>query len=93
MKTGGIRHGQGDRNEEIDLDIERFFRAVSRAIYEHHSKPSGLPLILAALPEYHAPPMSAVLLVAAWGVPLVLAAMLGIRAARGPAFVLAVGRS
>lgn len=33
--------------------------------------------------------MSAVLLVAAWGVPLVLAAMLGIRATRGPALALA----
>jgi hypothetical protein len=35
--------------------VERFFRAVDRAITEHHSRPSGLPLILAALPEYHSP--------------------------------------
>jgi hypothetical protein len=54
-KTGGMRHGHHTRDAEIDVDIERFFRAVSRAIEEHHSKPSGLPLILAALPEYHAP--------------------------------------
>lgn len=27
---------------------------VDRAVLEHHSKPSGLPLLLAALPEHHA---------------------------------------
>jgi hypothetical protein len=54
-KVGGIRHGQGSKKDELDLDTERFFRAVDRAILEHHSKPSGLPLILAALTEYHAP--------------------------------------
>jgi hypothetical protein len=54
-KVGGIHHGQGSKKDELDLDIERFFRTVDRAILDHHSKPSGLPLILAALPEYHAP--------------------------------------
>ena len=54
-KVGGIHHGQGTKKDELDLDIERFFRAVDRAILEHHSKPGGLPLILAALAEYHAP--------------------------------------
>lgn len=54
-KVGGILHGQGTTKDELDLDIERFFRAVDRAILEHHSKSSGLPLILAALAEYHAP--------------------------------------
>jgi hypothetical protein len=52
-KTGGVRHGQGSKRDEVDLDTERFFRAVDRAILEHHSRPSGLPLVLAALPEYH----------------------------------------
>ncbi|MCQ3971742.1 baeRF3 domain-containing protein, partial [Klebsiella pneumoniae] len=32
-------------------DRDRYFREVDRAITEHHSRPSGLPLILAALPE------------------------------------------
>jgi hypothetical protein len=54
---GGARspmhHGQGGKKDEVDLDAERFFRAVDRAVTEHHSKPSGLPLILAALPEHH----------------------------------------
>jgi hypothetical protein len=46
-------HGHGSKIDEARLDIERFFRAVDRAIAEAHSKPSGIPLILAALPEYH----------------------------------------
>jgi hypothetical protein len=48
-----MHHGHGGRKAELDLDAERFFRAVDRAVLEHHSKPSGLPLILAALPEHH----------------------------------------
>ena len=39
--------------DEVDIDAERFFRAVDRAILKHHSRPSGLPLLLAALPEHH----------------------------------------
>src|SRR5690606_4293085 len=31
-----------------------FFRAVDRAVIANYSVPSGLPLILAALPEHHA---------------------------------------
>jgi len=54
-KTGGMRHGHGSKKDEIEGDTERFFRAVDRSVLEHHSKPTGLPLILAALPEYHAP--------------------------------------
>jgi hypothetical protein len=49
----GMHHGHHSRKEEIDLDVERFFRVIDRAILEHHSRPGGLPLILAALPEYH----------------------------------------
>ncbi len=48
-----MRHGHGGREAEVDIDAERFFRAVDRGILEHHSQPSGLPLILAALPEHH----------------------------------------
>lgn len=50
---GAMHHGQGGRKDEIDGDAERFFRAVDRAVLEHHSRPSGLPLLLAALPEHH----------------------------------------
>jgi hypothetical protein len=48
-------HGHGSKMDEVQLDMERFFRIVDRAITEAHSKPSTLPLILAALPEHQAP--------------------------------------
>lgn len=48
-----MRHGHGGTRDEVDLDAERFFRAIDRAVLEHHSRPSGLPLILAALAEHH----------------------------------------
>lgn len=49
-----IHYGATSKAEVADIDRERFFRAVDRAILELHSRPSGLPLMLAALPEYHA---------------------------------------
>lgn len=52
---GGMHHGSGSRKDEVEVDMRRFFRVIDRAILEHHSRPSGLPLMLAALPEYHAP--------------------------------------
>jgi hypothetical protein len=48
-----MHHGHGGKESEVDIDVERFFRPVDRGILEHHSRPSGLPLILAALPEHH----------------------------------------
>ena len=51
--AGPMRHGQGGKKDEADKDTQRFFRAVDRAVLEHHSRPSGLPLLLAALPEHH----------------------------------------
>ena len=48
-----MHHGHGGQKDEADNDAERFFRAIDRAVLEHHSRPSGLPLILAALPEHH----------------------------------------
>ncbi len=48
-----MHHGQGGKQDEVETDAERFFRAIDRAVLEHHSRPSGLPLILAALPEHH----------------------------------------
>lgn len=57
-RAGGgasMRHGHGGKKDEIDIDRERFFRLIDRSILEHHSRPTGLPLILAALPEHHAP--------------------------------------
>jgi len=55
--TGGgktpMRHSHGGKKDEVDGDTERFFRVIDRAILEHHTRPSGLPLMLAALPEHH----------------------------------------
>ena len=48
-----MHHGHGGKKDETEKDAERFFRVVAGAIYEHYSKPSGWPLILAALPEHH----------------------------------------
>jgi len=47
-----MHHGHGGKAEEVDVDAERYFRAVDRAVLEGHSRPTGLPLILATLPEH-----------------------------------------
>ncbi len=48
-----MHHGHGGKKAEVDIDAQRFFRVIDRSILEHHSQPSGLPLILAALPDHH----------------------------------------
>lgn len=47
----GVRFSKGSKSDLEDNDATRFLRAVDRAILEHHSRPTRLPLILAALPE------------------------------------------
>ncbi|MBN1319740.1 MAG: hypothetical protein JXA87_02760 [Thermoleophilia bacterium] len=47
-----MHHGHGGKDAEVDIDAERFFRAVDRGILEYHSRPSAVPLILATLPEH-----------------------------------------
>ena len=51
--TTGVRGGQDSKSDDVDNDTERFFLAVDRAILEHYSQPSKLPLMVAALPEHH----------------------------------------
>jgi Bacterial archaeo-eukaryotic release factor family 3 len=51
---GTVHYATGQKSQEVELEQQRFFRAVDRAILEHHSRRSSLPLMLAALPEYHA---------------------------------------
>ncbi|HET6575930.1 MAG TPA: hypothetical protein VFG68_20180 [Fimbriiglobus sp.] len=46
--------GTGGKNDEVDKDTERFFQVIDREVLARFSRPSGLPLILAALPEHHA---------------------------------------
>lgn len=48
-----MHHGHGGKEDQADNDMERFCRAIDRAVLKRHSRPSGLPLILAALPEHH----------------------------------------
>lgn len=52
-ESSNMHHGHGAKKDEVDIDAERYFRAVASYIHENYSKPSGLPLILAALPEHH----------------------------------------
>lgn len=47
------RHGTDVKQDADDRDTEQFFRAVDAAVLHHHSQPSGIPLILAALPQHH----------------------------------------
>ncbi len=51
--SSNMHHGHGSKKDEVDIDAERFFRVVAGNIYENFSRFSGLPLILAALPEHH----------------------------------------
>jgi hypothetical protein len=57
---GGIGHGHsalvhnlGGKKDEVDLNADRYFRLLDRALIEQCSTPSGLPLLLVALPEHH----------------------------------------
>ena len=53
-ETGPVpgRFDRGGGKDDAPVDTERWFRAVDRAVLEHHSQPTGLPLVLAALPEH-----------------------------------------
>lgn len=52
-RQGGtaVNHGHGSLADIKDADVKKFFHAVAQGILEHHSSPSGLPLILVALSE------------------------------------------
>ncbi|QYX57146.1 hypothetical protein K1T73_01655 [Roseovarius sp. SCSIO 43702] len=47
------RHGMNVRQASRDNDTRQFFRSVSDEVLKTYSRPSGLPLLLAALPEHH----------------------------------------
>ena len=46
-----VHYSEGDKSDIVEKDATRFFRAVDRAILEQYSRPTRLPLLLAALPE------------------------------------------
>ncbi|MEX2513992.1 MAG: hypothetical protein WD398_13890 [Cyclobacteriaceae bacterium] len=52
-ESSAMHHGHGGKKDQVDQDAERFFRLVAKSVDDNYSKPSGLPLILAALPEHH----------------------------------------
>lgn len=47
----GVHFSKGSKSDIVDNAATRFLRAVDRAVLEHHSRPTRMPLILAALPE------------------------------------------
>lgn len=49
----GVHQSQGSSDRAVDSSAQSFFRAVDRTILAHYSQPTGLPLLLAALPEHH----------------------------------------
>lgn len=53
FSSDGRAHNYGERKEIIDKYTEKFFRYVDQFVWENYSRPSGLPLMLVALPEYH----------------------------------------
>jgi Bacterial archaeo-eukaryotic release factor family 3 len=47
-----VPHGHAAEGSDQDRDTRRFFQAVDKYVWELHSRPSGLPLVLATLPQY-----------------------------------------
>ncbi len=47
------RHGTDVKQDAVDRETERFFRAVDRGLLEEHGGHDASPLLLAALPENH----------------------------------------
>jgi hypothetical protein len=47
----GMHHGHGSKKDEDDIDLERYFRVLDRALNKHLAGSPALPLILAALPH------------------------------------------
>ncbi len=52
-ESSAMHHGHGGKKDEVDIDAERFFNIIAKTVHENYSKPTGWPLILAALPEHH----------------------------------------
>jgi hypothetical protein len=51
--SGPVRHhGHGAEQDSTALDTQRYFRVVDREVLAKFSRPSGLPLVLAALAEH-----------------------------------------
>lgn len=53
MSYNGMFHGHHDNKDDRDVDLDRFFRVVDKAIYEYHGRGGDLPLYFAGVTEYH----------------------------------------
>jgi len=49
---GMVSYGRASKKDEVDSDTGKFFQMVDRAVQERFSNLSGLPLILACLPQH-----------------------------------------
>jgi hypothetical protein len=47
------REGDDATQDVVDHDTDRFFRRVDETVLVRHTRRTGLPLLLAALPQYH----------------------------------------
>ncbi|WP_080146192.1 baeRF6 domain-containing protein [Marinilactibacillus piezotolerans] len=47
----GMFHGHNEKSNEVQIDQDNYFRVVDKYVFEHYSKPTGLPLVIFALPE------------------------------------------
>jgi hypothetical protein len=50
----GVRYGNAARQTEQNIDTQRFFTIVDRAVYESVSASSRIPLVLCGLPRHQA---------------------------------------
>ncbi len=53
MAHSGMFHGHHDNSDDRDNDLDRFFRAVDKAVYDYHGRGGELPLYFAGVTEYH----------------------------------------
>lgn len=53
MGYSGMFHGHHDNKDDRDIDLERFFRVIDKAIYDYHGRGGNLPLYFAGDVDYH----------------------------------------
>lgn len=54
ISPSSVHHGGSNKSDEEAIDTMRYFKYVDKYVLENYSKQSNLPLILVALPQYHA---------------------------------------
>src|SRR5687768_2126023 len=53
LAHSGMFHGHHDNRDDRDMDLERYFRVLDKAIYDYHCRGGDLPMYLAADVDYH----------------------------------------